>query len=205
MHSDEPNSLRKKGAVRRREAGSFEGISLGAYRRLLGTAIRAAHDAGAGEQSDTRILSEHGVPPHLAKVYGVWHAQQKQALSELSRMMDAGKTKVARIHSTFSNLRGRVGEEVLEAMMRVYPNGEIGFSGGASGIFSEEEEEACRSIYTLYTLAITAPPEARKMIAVILSGGRCAGLSTQRKKGARESGGAGRKRAVGRGRKAVHA
>lgn len=169
MSSSTLSETRIVGAAKRRAGGSFEGVSLAAYRRLLGSALRAAEAAGIRRPAAATKLCAAGVPPHLAKVYEIWPGQQKRSMEDLGKLLSAAREEVSRLHAIFSRVRGRLGNETLEAVFRVFPEGDIRPCREMDGEFSEEEKKACRMIYSLYTLGIGASPEVHGLLSRVLT------------------------------------
>ncbi len=155
----EKNSTNRGGGgltAKRLQPGNFEGVSLAAYRRLLVAAIAAAQ--------------EKEVPPHLARVHKLWPAQQEKSLQVLASLMRDGQEEIQKRHFRFNAVRERIGEDILEALLRVTPKGEIRPCREAEGELDPEEQEACHTIYSLYTLAIGTDSKVRKMLAKVLAG-----------------------------------
>jgi hypothetical protein len=169
MSSQTPHASGFAGAIRRRSAGSFEGVSLAAYRRLLGSALGAAEAAGFRRATTAAKLCEAGVPPHLAKVYEIWPGQQRKSMEDLGRLLSAARKEVSRLHAIFTRVRGRMGDETLEAVLRVLPGGDIRPCREMDDEFTAEEKRACRMIYSLYTLGIGATPEVRTLLSKVLT------------------------------------
>jgi len=156
-------------SVKRRSAGSFEGISLAAYKRLLPSALAAAQNAGFARAAQARELCEAGVPPHLAKVCEIWPEQQKKSLAALAQIRDAGGREIARKYSVFTTVRKELGEAVLESMFRVMPDGEIRLDCDSAGDLGSDHEECCRTIYALYALSIGSTGEIRSLLSRLLA------------------------------------
>lgn len=169
MNTQPPRSTTLSGIVRRRAPGSFEGVSLAAYRRLLSSALSAAEEAGFRRAASAAKLCEAGVPPHLAKVYEIWPLQQKKSMEDLGRLLASGRTEATKLHAIFSRVRARMGDETLEAILRVLPGGDIRPCREMDEEFSDEEKEACRMLYSLYTLGIGSTPEVRRMLSKVLT------------------------------------
>jgi hypothetical protein len=163
--------------VKKRTAGSFEGISLAAYKRLLPSALMRVQETGISSEAGISKLCSAGVPPHLAKVYELWTKQRARAMEELFRIRDAEGQELARKHAVFSFVKKSVGETTLETMMRVTASGEIRLDHDYAGELNSEQESCCGTIYALYSLALASTREVRKLLSRILAskinGGNC--------------------------------
>jgi hypothetical protein len=149
---------------------NFSGISLSAYKRLLGSAIEAASKSGRCGARSVGELTEAGLAPHLAKVYSIWSRQQKLSMEKTIEMLGRKKSWLAVRKKTFSALRERVGEEKLDSLFRIDECGEIVFDPSGGGpTLSAKEKEACLSMYPLYTLVLGAPRELKVKLATALA------------------------------------
>lgn len=129
----------------------------------------AAEKAGVRGVTSAAKLCSGGVPPHLAKVYEIWPAQQKKSMEELGRLLTTSQEEAVRMHTIFSRVRSRMGDETLEAVLRVVPSGDIRPCLEMADEFRAEEKRACQMIYSLYTLGIGATTEVRGMLSKVLS------------------------------------
>lgn len=90
-------------------------------------------------------------------------------MEDLGRLLSAAREEVSRLHAIFTRVRGRMGDETLEAVLRVLPGGDIRPCREMDDEFSDEEKKACRMIYSLYTLGIGATPEVRALLSKVLT------------------------------------
>lgn len=139
---------------------------MGAYKRLLPCALEAASgDAGEG--------AGKWMAPHLSKVYTMWPAQQKQAMTKIAQMGKQSKNWITRRKKTFGQLRAKLGEVALDGVFRVTWEGEIIFdreeAEGRGIKFSRAEVESCLMLYSFYTLALGAPREVKSKLAEMLA------------------------------------
>lgn len=155
------------------DANSFAGVSLGAYKRLLKTAIETVASSRVRDDSTIAGLTSSGIPPHLARIYLLWAKQQRIAMGETSELFKRRKDWIKKRHKIFGALRGRLGDSMLDSMFRVSEDGSIIFSRLRSEIgtptLSNSEVEACLSMYSFYTLVLGAPSEIKSKLAEALA------------------------------------
>jgi hypothetical protein len=151
---------------------NFAGISLAAYKRLLNTAIEAAVKSGCHRAASISDLTGAGLAPHLAKVYSIWHKQQKKSMEKTIELLTQRKSWLASRKRNFSAMRKKLGDEKLDALFRVNEDGEITLDSHAveGGVkLTQLQKESCLAMYPLYTLILGSPKEVRVKLAEALA------------------------------------